>query len=284
MPQSDRRDIPTFLGIGPGKSGTTWLYQFLRAHPEVFVPVTKETCYFTDDYWRGPEWYAHFFRGAARYRASGEISNTYIFDPEAPARIKAHNSNIQIISSLRNPIDRALSHYLWLLRDGETHGSFEEALEERPDLISRGLYSRHLDPFLRCFPRGQILLLVFEDLKSDSESFGRSVLTFLGVDAAFVPEGAGGTVLGAMAPRNRFLARVAKRSAVWLRSRGYPGLLTRIKDSPVTRLLYRPLERSSYPVMLPETRVRLRRYFREDVARLSDLMGRDLGALWLAEK
>jgi len=95
--------LPNFIVIGPGRSGTTWLYNALREHPEIGMASTKETCYFDAFYHKGLGWYADFFKSYNGRKAIGEVSNTYIFSPLAARRIAELNPNIRIISPLRNP-------------------------------------------------------------------------------------------------------------------------------------------------------------------------------------
>lgn len=276
------RPGPNFIVIGPGKSGTTWMYDLFDAHPEVYVPATKETVYFDRYYERGDEWYLDFFNGSAGHEAIGEISNTYIFSAKAAMRIHQFNPDMRLISCLRNPIDRAFSHYLFLVRNGILTASFDEAIEIRSDLVERGLYARHLAPYLERFDRDQLLLLLFDDLKEDNEMFARRMFDFLGVDCDFFPDAAEEKSLGASKPRSRWLALAAKKIAVAVRNFGFPALLTRIKRHPWTnRVLYRPFSEEEYPEMKPATRERLREYYADDVRRLEGIVGESLEDRWL---
>ncbi len=114
-----RMTLPNFIVIGPGKTGTTWLYQCLAAHPGIkLARNTKETVFFADYYDRGLGWYEKFFEGLDGAAAIGEVSNTYFFTPEAPARIAAAVPKVKLIAFLRNPVERVVSLYLFRLRNG----------------------------------------------------------------------------------------------------------------------------------------------------------------------
>lgn len=272
--------IATFAVIGPGKAGTTWMYSLLKAHPEVCVAAAKETMFFDANYHRGVGWYHRFYEACDGQAAVGEVCNSYIFSEEAPARMHAYNPGMKLVTSLRNPIDRAFSNYLFWLRNAQVSGSFEDLLVARPELLVQGLYAMHLERYLGHFPARQLLVLAFDDLKRDPLAFARRLLEFLGVDPEHVPEVAGDKVLAASRPRSRVAARVVKRAAVAVRRVGMPDLVTRVKGGALPRLLYRQYGDGDYPSIRAETRAELVRYFASDVARLSRLTGRDYAALW----
>src|SRR5699024_6986823 len=117
--------LPNFLVIGPGKSGTTWIYHALKDHPEICLSSAKETLFFETQFDRGIDWYTNFFSHCnGETNAVGEVSNTYIFCEGAPRRIKTINSEMKLITCLRNPVERTFSHYLFLIRGGQITGSF----------------------------------------------------------------------------------------------------------------------------------------------------------------
>lgn len=272
---------PNFIGIGPGKCGTTWLYRVLGAHPEVCVSSAKETLYFETEYNRGEGWYARFFAHCGEAKAVGEVSNTYVFSRLAAERIHAFDPSMRIVSSLRDPIDRAFSHYLFMRRNGQVRGSFEEVIEgDRPDLVTRGLYGRHLRPWMELFPRERILVLLFDELTADPSGLARRVFDFLGADPNQVPEMAEEKALGASRPRSRLVARAVNETAAAVRRMGFPEFVTRLKESPVPRLLYARFEEGERPRVDPATRDRLKEYYRRDLERASELVGIDLVARW----
>jgi hypothetical protein len=272
--------VATFIVIGPGKSGTTWAYRLLKAHQEVCVATAKETMFFDDHYHRGVDWYHRFYAACGGTKAVGEVCNSYIFSEEAPGRMRAYNPALKLVASLRNPIDRAFSNYLFFLRNDQVAGSFEDAITARPDLLAQGLYARYLERYLACFPRQQLLVLAFDDLQRDPLAFARGLLEFIEVDPDHVPGVAADKVLGASRPRSRAAARLVKRAAVAVRQAGMPAVVTRVKGGPLPRLLYRQYGDGEYPAMRKETRAKLIRYFSADVARLSELTGRDYEAMW----
>lgn len=277
----DAPPVPTFLGIGPGKAGSTWTYRALRAHPEVFMSPVKETLYFTREYDRGREWYLSFFQGAEDYPASGEVCQLYLYSEEAPGRVRDYRADMQLVVTPRNPVDRAFSHYLWHVRNGEVSASFEEALEERPYLFRRGFYGRHLARWLEYFPREQLLVLPFWELKEDERAFARRIYDFVGVDPDFWPEDGVQRALGAALPRVRWLARTLKVGARLARRMGLLRLVQAVKEHPLARAVWEPYPEDERPEVDPETRARLLEEVADDVRRVTELTGIDFAGRWL---
>jgi hypothetical protein len=83
--------LATFVMIGPGEAGTTWVYGLLKAHPEVCVATAKKTMFFDASYHKGVDWYHRLYPRCDGCKAVGEVSNSYIFSEEAPARMRAYN-------------------------------------------------------------------------------------------------------------------------------------------------------------------------------------------------
>ena len=83
---------PTFISIGPARSGTSWLYQVLKSHPSISISKVKETEYFNHNYEKGSEWYESFFTKSNQ--SIGEISSAYFCEPDVPKRIYKYNYSI----------------------------------------------------------------------------------------------------------------------------------------------------------------------------------------------
>jgi hypothetical protein len=175
--------LPTFLGIGVPRAGTTWLHELLSSHPEVYVPVRrKELSFFNLYYDRGTRWYQKFFPSEAeadRYRALGEITPYYFYGPECPERI-ARLGVGKLLLILRHPVERAWSYYGQKIRNGMFRGTFEEFLENPTwPVIEQGYYTRYLERYLRHFDRDQILILIFEQALSDAAATKTALAEFL---------------------------------------------------------------------------------------------------------
>ena len=187
--------LPTFLGIGVMRGGSTWLHELLSTHPDIYVPKRRKEIYFFDLYYdRGLEWYEQFFpkaEEARRFRALGEITPTYFYRPYGPERIAGVPSITRLLLILRNPIDRLNSHYGLLVKNGQYSGSLDSFLAERPDMIQQGFYSRYLKNFLARFGREQILVLIYEDATADVTGTKATLGRFLDVSADRFPVEAG---------------------------------------------------------------------------------------------
>jgi sulfotransferase family protein len=200
------RPLPDFLILGAQKAGTTALYAYLRWHPQVTGPSFKEVSFFDRHYARGERWYrAHL--PIRRSGIVGEASPSYLFHPLAPERVARMLPRARLIALLRNPVDRAFSHYQHEVALGREELSIEGALareDERmqgelermlrdPSYFSyawwnytyaaRGRYAEQLERWLDAFPREQLLVLFTEELAADTAGTYRRVLDFLGVDA-----------------------------------------------------------------------------------------------------
>ncbi len=274
--------LPNFVVIGPGKTGTTWLYDCLREHPQIgLARHTKETVFFTDYYARGLGWYESFFRDCAGAVAIGEVSNTYFFSAEAAARMAADIPDARLIVFLRHPVERLVSYYLFQRRNGRALESLDDAVAHDPDLTAQNFFDEHLEPYLARFPRERIFVALYDDLQRDPRALLRDIYRFLGVDADFVPQSLAAKPLAASAPRNRLLSRAAKRTATWLRRRDQHWLLGLGKNSLLARrLLTRRLRDDEALVLSPQTRARLLDLYRPHMERTQRLIGRDLSA-WM---
>ncbi|MCP4138758.1 MAG: sulfotransferase domain-containing protein [Chloroflexi bacterium] len=191
--------LPNFLIIGSQKAGTTSLYHILKEHPQIYMPETKEVNFFFKDeeYARGLEAYAKHFTDSANQLARGEASPGYICHPEAPARIHALLPDIKLILTVRDPIKRAVSQYWDNRRHLNEPLTFAQALDAyldddyAPDKIgyfSRGVYMRYIRRYLEYFPRENLLILPFEEMLTDAESFYKKIFAFLDVDTDFESE------------------------------------------------------------------------------------------------
>lgn len=175
--------------VGPQKAATTWVYQCLVEHNEVACLPTDTVHYYDMFYHKGPQWYADHFE-EANGRVCFDSTTTYIRSPWAARRIASDNPDAKIMMCLRNPIDRAFSHYWHEKKKGKYNFDFSEVLENY-DLFSSwvepGFYAEHIERFLQHFPREQVRCLRFEKLKKDPEAFLRDVLVFADVNPDFTP-------------------------------------------------------------------------------------------------
>ncbi len=206
---SPLRTLPDFLILGAQKAGTTSLHSYLMEHPRIAPALVKEIHFFDYNYARGEAWYrAHFPTRLAKWRGAfqltGEGSPYYLFHPLAPRRVKQLAPRAKLIALLRNPVERAYSHYHHQVRLGLETLAFQDALDletERlagefeklraaPDYYSfnyqnysycaRGMYADQLERWFRYFPRAQFLILQSETFYRAPAAVLQRVLDFLG--------------------------------------------------------------------------------------------------------
>lgn len=164
--------LPNFLIIGPGRTGTTSLYYYLKQHPEIYMSPIKETNFFA--YEQGKpgrsqiskrynifpikniEAYSALFKAVTKEKAIGEASPRYFFTPQAAERIKLILPEVKLIAILRDPVERAFSSYLRRNRDGFETRTFPQAIQDDKQNTSNdylfrqapywrtGFYHRHL--------------------------------------------------------------------------------------------------------------------------------------------
>lgn len=187
--------LPTFLGIGAPRSGTTWLNTMLPTHPNVYMPtLRKELRFFDQNYDLGLDWYEALFpppEHADRYQAIGEISPQYLECSKCPERIFNTLPESKLIVMLRHPVARAYSQYGFFVQRRNYRGSFEDFLATYPRSLERGFYGRHLKRYLRFFDRVQILALVFEEAVVDVFKTKKTLANFLNIDVEKFPSSAG---------------------------------------------------------------------------------------------
>lgn len=270
--------LPDFCGIGVPRGGTTWLHTLLDSHPRIWVPTRrKEVGYFDVHYERGPDWYAGFFPPdyeAHRYQAIGEITAHYLYTPEGPARMAAMGTIRKLVLILRHPVDRAYSHYWHQARIENYAGSFEQALEDWPMLMRTSIYSEGIERYRTHFAKDQMLVLITEETLQDVAAVKRTLAAFLGVDAAEFPAHAGTRrVNAAETPRFRKAFSIAWHLDHRLRQADLDWVVNLGRRLGAHRLLGSGRPR---PSMRPETRARLENAFRDEIARLEDLLERDL--------
>lgn len=199
------RKMPDFVIIGTQKGGTSSLFYYLNQHPSVKMSTPKEVHYYDINYKKGIAWYKAHFPFKWDKRLTGEASPYYIFHPHAPKRLKKDNPEAKIIMLLRDPVERAFSHYKMNKKNGTETLSFSEAVEKENDRLkedlktlevnefyiaqnhrlfsytTRGLYDKQLNNWLQFFPLEQMMVIRSEDFFSNTEKVVGDVLHFLGL-------------------------------------------------------------------------------------------------------
>lgn len=193
---------PDFLIVGATKGGTTSLYRYLGEHPGIHMPEEKEPNFFSltldevvaDGVETAEARYRELFAEAGD-RVTGEASTTYITHPEAPGRIRDRVPDARIVGSLRDPIQRAYSHYWMHLTAGKEKRSFHEVvaaeLEGRDDdlfYVEWSRYAANVRRFLDLFGREATLFFPTAELGEDTRGVVRRVVDHVGADPEPVAE------------------------------------------------------------------------------------------------
>lgn len=193
-----------FFLIGTPKSGTTSLYHYLEQHPEVFVPKIKEPhffstpevthTYYKTDFVTTHEHYESIYNSASSETILADFSSSYLFHSKAAKRIFEYNPQAKIGVVLRNPTERALSHYLMDVSQGYITASLDEVLQNKSDFdsyyqqyVMLGEYEKQLKPYLEVFPKEQIKVLFSDHFFESPIDFLSEIFAFLGVDIEFRP-------------------------------------------------------------------------------------------------
>jgi hypothetical protein len=277
--------LPNFLCVATVKGGTTTLHDILKQHPDILLPSARKELRFFDvdeNYTRGLGWYEEFFSERTNQQAIGEIAPTYAYQEEVPQRMARDlGTDVKLIFSLRNPVDRAYSHYIMNCQNrSETH-DFARALDLEPERTARsaadkarfsyvdqGRYAVQVERFLERFPRRNVLFLTFEeDLLENRADAVRKVCEHIGVSAVELDldvwSYAGKPVSVPVAP---WLATVARSS-----------LLRGVTKSAPVRAVKGLLKKPVPKKLDSATRRRLLdRHFASDIEKLERLIGRDL--------
>ena len=308
---------PNFFIVGAAKSGTTSLYAYLNQHPEVYMSPIKEPNYFAsdidqgaireevkarikmlnvDEYIKGDmnktmhrafitsfDQYLALFRFAKNEKAIGEASASYLFSKTAATNIFQYNSKAKIIVVLRQPVERAYSHYLMDQRMALTNYSFEDALSEEKKhpvrnwgatslYLELGLYSEQVKRYVDLFPPQQILIILNEDLRQSTEAIMKKVYTFLNVNPNFKLSVAQDFNTAAV-PRNPIVRKLITVNTFRVKIRR--ALKHSFLKGIIKNLLFTKPEKGE---MLSETKKQLQNFYDEDIKLLEQLIDKDLSS------
>lgn len=199
------RRLPDFLVIGAQRCGTTSLFNYLAAHPDVRPSLGKELHFFTRHWRNGVIWYRAHFPPCTDAVATFEATPYYLFHPHAPYRAAEIVPSARLIVLLRDPVARAFSHYRHNVALGTEPLSFADALDAEPErvqpelermvanpeyesravqrysYVARGRYAEQIERWFEVYPRDRFLLLRTEDLEHDTANAYARTLAFLGL-------------------------------------------------------------------------------------------------------
>ncbi len=279
-----------FFIVGAPKAGTTSLYHYLNEHPEIDMSSQKEPDFFSDIslqkqklYYKKKridtfkKYYALFQGEDIRLR--GEASVSYLFYEDVPQRIIKYNAHAKIIIMLRNPIERAFSHYLMDYRLGLISESFETIIQNQlkssrynlfyQQYILVSEYAPQVKRYLAAFPKENIHFIYYEDFKEHTATIVNNVFLFLGIDDSFKPFLQKKYNIYSQ-PKNRIIRYFY--SFFYLRQ-VLSFIFSRNLMNRIRRLLF---SNGVKPELSESTRCDLKRYYTSDVRYLSRLLNKDL--------
>lgn len=281
--------LPNFLYVGAARSASTYIYQVLKEHPEIFTPPVKDLYFFNRNYAKGLSWYAGFFKEAEACKAAGEFTMDYFVDPVCAERIKKDIPGCKILFCLREPVERAFDHYYWerLTFHYVSRKEFQSGLSfidfaRKPEILALGNYYENMKAYYQLFPGDNILVLFMDELYHDNRAFVQKIYEFLGVSGNFIPPSLDKRVNKLRIARFPLLTEMGYRFGNHLRNAGRPGLVSALRDLDwFNRLMFKPVNkdarilREAIPVLWPL-------YHQHDRA-LTDMINRPLPRSWQAD-
>lgn len=314
------RKLPNFFVVGAAKAGTTSLYYYLKQHPEIYMSPIKEPHFFSKDinvnlfrkdyrksvsidtksYFSKPklkelhsvfiteyEDYVKLFREVKDEKAIGEASGSYLYSKVAAREIYKFNPNSKIIIILRDPIERAYSHYIMDLMSGFTDKAdfIKEVINDynKPQkgwgisnlYIELGLYYEQVKRYLEVFPKENVKIILYDDYKNQTEKVLKEIFSFLDVDSNFLPDISKKYNIGAVPKYLKFNKMVRE---IYLEIRSFvPQRILNILREIYANVFW---ERN-YKTISNEERKILLEFFRDDIEKLSNLIEKDL-TIWLS--
>jgi hypothetical protein len=303
MPDTGR--IPDFFIVGAPRCGTTYMFEYLGRHPDVFVPPNKEPNHFCTDldsgsfldsvsFMRDRNEYLRLFADAAPHQMAGEASTWYLYSREAAANIASVRPDARIVIMLRDPVEMMYSLHGRRRFGGTEELSFPEALAAEDDrrqgrrlparprnvkgLLYRDVarYAEQVERYVDRFGWEQVHVVVFDDFRADPPAAYRGVVEFLGLAPIHLAEGS--VVNASTRRRSELLQRaILTPWVIRLGRRLVPAALRPRVGPLMDRLNAAPERRSPLD---PALRARLVDELRPDVRRLGAFLGRDLEGLW----
>ncbi len=184
--------LPTFIGVGAMRAGTSAVSDLLKRHPDIYMLPSKESHFFDFNHERGVRWYQRQFADAGDAQQVGEWTPGYMYIEGCAERIASMVPDARLIAILRDPVDRAYSHYWFARLKHRENITFEEAISREDQrraagyypwrmYLDRGHYDVQLDRLQAHFPSERILVLLYDDLQRDPGSVLGWIESFLGL-------------------------------------------------------------------------------------------------------
>lgn len=305
--------LPNFFIVGSAKSGTTSIYNYLKQHPDIFMSPIKETHHFSTDIdsskfrpdyaanlninidsWLNgdqkkeifhafvKDWdkYLKLFKNSENQKAIGEVTNSYLYSKEAAKNIRIKFPEGKIIMILRNPVERAFSHFLMDLKSGLETGSFLEAFKKDMAKSNKGwgisnvyyeigMYYEQVKRYLTVFPQEQIKIILYDDYRNDAIKTLKEICNFLNIDSNFEFEFS--------KEHNKAMIPKSGAVALMMRQKGLKAFAKKIFPKSWKNIISKIFfTNKNLPKLSVDDRKYLIELYKEDIQKLSQLINRDL--------
>lgn len=293
---SERRMVIDFIGIGNGRSGSTWISRCLSQHPEISFSSEKsrkEIRFFCvapnwNNYEKGLDWYLDQFPPYQKGKIRGEFTPEYLCDPESHLRIKKYFPNVKIIATLRKPSDFVYSWYhfekLRIYGGGPGSNNFEDLFNRESagsEILERGFYYKFLSKYYSVFPKENIHVVLFDDIKNQPLNVARQMYRFLGARDDFKPSILEERINKSKALKSQALHKAAHKT-LKLTETYFKPLFEWLNGNSLVYRLYKNLNirEKDYAPMGPTLKLKLNEFYKKDICQLETLLDRDLSS-WL---
>ncbi len=305
--------LPNFFIVGSAKSGTTSIYNYLKQHPDIFMSPIKETHHFSTDIdsskfrpdyaanlninidsWLDgdqkkeifhafvKDWdkYLKLFKNSENQKAIGEVTNSYLYSKEAAKNIQSKFPEGKIIMILRNPVERAFSHFLMDLKSGLETGSFLEAFKKDMAKSNKGwgisnvyyeigMYYEQVKRYLTVFPQEQIKIILYDDYRNDAKKTLKEICNFLNIDSNFEFEFS--------KEHNKAMIPKSGAVALMMRQKGLKAFAKKIFPKSWKNIISKIFfTNKNLPKLSVDDRKYLIELYKEDIQKLAQLINRDL--------
>ncbi|MFK8113982.1 MAG: sulfotransferase [Rubripirellula sp.] len=221
MQSTDSPHRPNALVVGPMKSGTSWLYEYLKTRSDVALPSgVKETFFFDQRFdSKSLAWYLSHFEPPRDGNRIIEVAPTYFHGTDVPAHVKSCLGEIQLLVTLRDPAERAFSLFQHMRRYGFTRcDQFRDAVEAHPEMLESSRYASCLQRWMSTFGADQVTVVFLDDLKNDPMAYAAQCCQGLGLEPPTDANNFPDSVNVATHPRSYHLARIGRGVGDLLRS------------------------------------------------------------------
>lgn len=272
--------LPNFLYVGMSKAASTYIYEMLKQHPDVYVPILKDIFFFDREWNRGTSWYESHFSSVKNEKSVGEVSHDYWLSEEACHRIKSILPDVKLLVCLREPLDWLQSKYLFESSRKKISQidilSFFHHFGVKQELA----YAHNLRRLYQLFGKPNVHLFFYDQLCSDPAKFCRKIYSAVGVSTDFQANNFQAKILPAHNARYFNAALFAQMVSDKLRRAGLHSVLGYLKHNKILHSLIFT-ENVIKPILKNEERAHIIAAVRPEIEELANLIDEELPANWL---